>query len=303
MIEDAARTGFTQIALAGTAITCRFGYLNSDGVPADAPAEPTVAVVDLAGDPVTVGSVTNPATEGDEAPIYEATISAGNAPSGPDQLTVTWTTDGVAHVRTIDDVGGFLFSVADARRRKGNRHVTKVYDDDIVQGRMVVESEALELLERSMTPRARKVTVEAPCGSRPLILPDTDVRTLRKVTVTAGSSSEEYTAGQIADLHVDRAGIVTRLDSTVWSSAARATVTVIYDYGLTHPPQEIVQAALRRLDYWLREDVSLLPEFASGYTMPDTGFTYRFGGSSMSTGDLAVDRIYDRYRRRPVPIA
>ncbi|MEZ5165702.1 MAG: hypothetical protein R2695_04125 [Acidimicrobiales bacterium] len=61
--------------------------------------------------------------------------------------------------------------------------------------------------------------------------------------------------------------------------------------------------ALRRLDYWTRAVDSLLPEFSTGYTMPDTGFTYRFGGPELSVGDLAVDRIYGRYRRRLVAVA
>lgn len=293
MLEQAAHQGWTQRALAGTTVVCRFGYLDSDGVRVSATAEPTVAAVDLAGDTVDISSATTVSGGGDNADLYEATIAAADS-LVPDQITVTWTVDGVDHVRTLDVVGGYLVSLYDARTRKGNRNYQQRSDDELKIARTIVEDEAEEVMGRSMVPRARKAIMRTPGAlTRPLILPDIDIMSLRSVTTTTPAGADTaYTAAQLTNLHVDRGGFVHRLDGSAWPSTG--LVTVIYTYGLTHPPHTIVQAALRRLDYWMTEGVSNMPEFSTGYTVPETGMTFRFGGPQSSVGDMVVDRAYGR---------
>ncbi|MEZ5165701.1 MAG: hypothetical protein R2695_04120 [Acidimicrobiales bacterium] len=119
-------------------------------------------MADLAGEAVTIGAVSTVAGGSDEADLYEATIDAGDAPGVPDRLDVTWTVAGVEHRRTIDVVGAYLFSLADVQRRLGARRGAGSQSDDaVVAARMIVETEALENMRRSMTPRARRVTMAA----------------------------------------------------------------------------------------------------------------------------------------------
>lgn len=303
MLEHAVRQGWTQRALAGAAFTARYGHLDADGFLVDAPsAPPTVAAVDLSGDAVTFGAVQTVSEGGDNADVYEAAIAA-SAVTEPDQLTITWTADSVDHSRVIDVVGGYLVSMYDARRRKSNRNYQSRSDDDLIVARTIVEDEAEEIMHRSMVPRARKAIVRTPGPlACPLLLPDVDIIGLRKVTATTPSgTATDYTAAQIANLHADRGGLVHRLDGSAWPS--RGTLTFVYTYGLTHPPHDVAQAALRRLDYWTGEGASSMPEFTTGYTLPETGITYRFGGPGSSTGDMMVDKIYGRHIFIDPPIA
>jgi hypothetical protein len=116
----------------------------------------------------------------------------------------------------------------------------------------------------------------------------------------ADQDGNSYSAGDLANLDPDSAGMVHRTDDSTWPTSG--WLDLIYTYGLDTPPPDVVEAAVRRAEFWGQRTTSMVPDWATSYQADGTGMTFRLGsGMAHSTGDQTVDAILSGYCRRPGP--
>lgn len=228
---------------------------------------------------------------------YTLTIDTG-ATAALDALTVTWVVVGGDQTTTATDtvevVGGRLFTLAEARASDSSIADPNVFPASEVDARRLeVELEAEAICGRSFFPRFRRVAVDG-SGLVRLIVPDTDLRAVRDVTVTsAGPTETAWTAGQVGMVATGGGGLLTRLDGGIWPRGA-SNITVGYEHGLDAPPEDLRQAALIRLRGVLKRNRSGVPDRVASYTNEAGTFRIAMPGAR-KTGIPDVDAAYERW--------
>src|SRR5581483_6683669 len=147
-----------------------------------APAGPVTATVKRLDGTAVAGS---PFTDVSLNATSSFVLPVGSA-ANLDTYTVDWsgTVAGVARTERdyIEVCGGFLFDLADARRRPPVLDAKKYPTATLEALRVEVEQEAERITRTAWVPRFKRVAVTG-SGTEYLLLPVTDLRTLRAVSV------------------------------------------------------------------------------------------------------------------------
>jgi hypothetical protein len=270
-----------QQSLQGQPAALSVTWLDADGEPASPSGTVTVGVTRadgtavLAAGTATTGSgtsrsVTVPAEDTDEL----------------DVITATWTNGTTERVTTCEIVGGFYFSVADLRAVETSLSDTTKYPSAAVRrARAEVEGEFERICERAFVPRFARQTVLVTDASV-LRLPVADLRRVRSVTV----DDEAWTAAELADLTTE--------GRLLHGSGFRAPTVVAWEYGLDHPPSEVVRAAMARTRYRLNLAVAGVPDRATSFTVTEGG-TYRLDTPGPTrVGVPEIDAVLGRWTAR-----
>lgn len=290
----------SQRVLRSTTATLRATFKDQEGEDA-APSEPvTVVITDSAGDEVASGTAT---VTGDDVP-GEVTYSLTAAQTAAlDLLTAVWTDDdGVTVTSSVEIVGGFYFTVAEARESDKILKASEKYTDaDIRRVRAEVEVECERITGRSFVPRFRRIVTTSPGGTR-LRLLDSEVR-----SVLSMSAAGVPVSGSFANVTGLGAGILEwplnelapgNATSVVNPFGAEGSLLEIaYEYGWDAPPPDLKSAALLRLRHRLTRPDSGIPDRASTFTSTEGG-TYSLitpGMRGAKTGIPDVDSVYADY--------
>lgn len=295
--------GLTRIAKNAAATVSHTWYVGE--TPTDPTGTPTYSIVDANGTAVASGNATVVTGEG-------RTTAALAAQTITRLLTVTWVAtvggSSVTEVDQVEVVGGFLFSLVEARNSDTSLADTSKYTSaDLAAGRLEVEQELEEICDRAFVPRYARLVLDG-SGISDLVLGgvepappgcSADLRSLRRASVApqVDETFVDLTAGQLAAVAVRPNGVLRRTDGLTWYEGY-ANVVVEYEYGWDGPPTDLKRAALTRLRSRLNMARSGIPDRATSYTM-DSGGTYRLDlPGEWKTGIPDVDAIYARYSRR-----
>lgn len=265
-----------QRVLRGTSATISVTWLDSEGSAASAPGPVTVGVTRADGSEVVApGTAT---TAGPGVGQYTFTLTAAQT-ALLDELSAVWSAGGSTRTTTIEVVGGYYFSVAEARSTDASLADPARYPTaEVVAARTEVEEEFERICAVSFVPRFRRAEV------RGRLLPDPLIRTLRSVTV----GNVAYTTDQVAAVAADRAGVV-RLPSGA---------VVGYEHGWDAPPADLRRAAITRLRSRLNAAKSAIPDRAASFTVAEGG-TYRLNTAGENkTGIDDIDAVLAGYHHR-----
>lgn len=260
----------------------------------DSTTQVTVAITDANGAAVTSGNATSAGQGRYTFPLpAQAQLS---------ELTVAWsgTIAGAAVVETdvVEIVGGFLFTLAQGRASDPSLGSTTKYPlARLVEARLQTEVECEEICDRAFVPRYRRVVLDG-SGSTELVLPDSEVRTIRaaRVAPALGEAFVALTAGELAKLAYRPDGRLVRTDYQPWT-AGLSNVVLEYECGRDAPPEDLRRAALRRFRSWCNIEKSVIPDRVISYSNDDGDFRLAKPGP-WETGIADVDAVYARYSRR-----
>lgn len=195
----------------------------------------------------------------------------------------------------VEIVGGFLFGLAEARRKPPALDATRYPVAGLAAARIQVEVECERMCGVAWVPRFKRVALEGN-GQAKLMTPHTQLRALRAVTVEGVA----WTPDQVAAVRVAESGVLTLPGGSwpagqwlggVWTGGAR--VILEYEHGYDYPPEEIRTAAMVRLRSILGQFDTSVPYRAISFTSGDGG-TYRLSTPAKDrTGIPAVDAVYE----------
>ena len=225
-----------------------------DGVPADpSPDSATVTITrddgtaiatDAATTNVGVGAVSYTLTPSDLADL--------------DLLTVTWkaTFGGQeqTYTDTIEVVGGFLFTIAQARASTPLNDTVKFSTQQIIDARTLVETALEDACGVAFVPRYRREAVSG-SGTRNLLLSMPRVTAVRPASV----DGTDFTLGELAGVVPSGPGVIYAQNG--WARGF-GNYTVAYEHGWPSPPPRISQAALR----WARHILAGTSQIDERYT-------------------------------------
>lgn len=273
--------------LKNTPATLSEGFYE-DGVISD-PGTVTVTVTRADGTVVATGA----ATGGIGAAARTYTLSTV-VTATLDTLTISWVSSGLGTLTsTVEVVGGFLFTIAEARAITPLDNVTDYSTADIAAIRITVEQAIEQACGCAFVPRYSLERYSGD-GSQSLQLKHPLPSSVRSATI-AGSA---LTSPQLADLTLSASGEL--WSSMVWWAWGRSNIQVGYEHGYGDPPAEIRRAALQLAKEWLVGRSSPLDERATTFSATDGG-TYGLvvagrGGSEFGLPD--VDAAVARYSLR-----
>lgn len=275
--------------LKGAPATLSVILLDQNGEPRSAGGDLTVEVTRADG--TTLKAAGTAATTGSNAGQYTVTLSATETDT-LDLLTAVWTDSaGGTATTTYEVVGGFYFSIPEARLSDDTLTADEYSSDYIAAVRQEVEEECELITGRSFVPRYRYVEISG-IGQAELTLPiASDVRAIRSVSVDGVAFNES----SLADLFVTGAGVLSR---KTLGNFARGTANVVIglEYGWDAPPADLKRAALTRLRSRLNMDRSAIPDRATTFSNPDGTFGLAAPGrNGWETGIFDVDVVYNRY--------
>ena len=281
-----------QRVLRGVAASLSFTNVDQNGTPVAAAGAVTAGVTRADGTEVlAAGSAT---TSGGTGVYLRALTAAQTALLG--QLTATWTDagDSSTHTTTVEVVGGYYFSLAEARAADTTlADDTRYPDATVLRFRQQVEVECEEICGQAFVPRYRRVRVDGN-GSNGLLLPDPRARAVRSLRIYSGIAYQAYSADELADLVVTDAGEVLRSSGAVFPSGDD-NILVEYEHGWDAPPADLKEAALTRLRYRLTAARSAIPDRATSM-QTEGGMTFRLDRPDRrKTGIPEVDATYGRY--------
>ena len=288
-----------QRILQGAAATLTLTTTDADGTAAEASGTVTVGVT--AADGVTVVSAGTATTRTGGSSTYTAALTAAQT-STLELLTATWT-NGTSTWTTLHEiVGGFLFSVADARAADdamGTFAANALTDAQILAARVVIERRVEDICDRAFVPRYARLILDG-TGTRDIVLGVTEPRTLRSVRVLASAGSSTYsafTATELASVALYPDGTARRTDGGVWVED-RANIVVEVEHGLDAPPADLADAALLHLRHHLTRSRAALLDRRTTFT-DEAGGSYQLGTADLySTGVPEVDAVYAAHSRR-----
>ena len=213
----------------------------SDGVIAD-PGTTTIGITAADG---TVVQAAGTATTGSGAAARTYALTTTHT-ANLDLLTVTWTTQnfGVA-VTYVEVVGGFLFSVADARAISPLNNTTTYPTAKIVAVRTLVEEAIEDACGVAFVPRYRRETLSG-LGEPDLPLGRAQIRSVRTASIDGEALSSD-------DLELVLPHSTRYLNYENNWDTGYGNVIVGYEHGFDFPPARITRAALMLAKRWLVE--------------------------------------------------
>lgn len=214
-----------------------------------------------------------------------------------DVLTIRWsaTIGGSAQVFTtqVEVVGGFYFSPADLRALPGLHDQARFPTTMLVEQRDRVETLFERVLRTSVVGRYRRRVVDG-TGDFRLALPEIYVRRLIGVTI----DDDALDAGELADVHVSPAGILTRrsYEPFTWGYG---NVDVRYVVQATDAvPADLAEAALSLARQRLLAVESNIPSRARSISNEFGNINLAFATVERPTGIDDVDAVLVGWRDR-----
>lgn len=265
-----------------------------DETPVDAAGAVSVVVTDANGTVVSSGMATHTGTgQYTYALPGQAALMALNA-----SWAGSFGGSTVTEVDLVEIVGGFYFSLPDARNSaKSLGNAVKFTAQDLADTRAEVEVECEQIAQRAFVPRYRRLLLDG-TGTSELLLPDIDIRTVRaaRVAPRADGTFVALTTAELAALAAGDEGTLRRTDGLTWTEGRR-NVIVEYEYGLDAPPPELKTMTLTRLRTRINVGNTGIPDRAISFSTVEGG-TYRLSmPGQYSTGIPDVDAVYQRYGR------
>jgi hypothetical protein len=247
--------------------------------------------------PLTVSSVTvtlsdwqgaviasSPATDGGSG---NWTVSFPAQPLG--NYTAAWDTGSQVDSDSLEVVGGFLFSVPQARKSDDYLADQVAFPaSEIIEYREVVENEFEKITGRSFTTRIAERTFTGVSGAQDFIALIPDAQSLEAVWVNGLEVTD------LTGWTVNRLGVVSAPDLAVYDGDA---VTVRVRYGFANPPRDVARAGMIRLRSLLASEDSGIPDRATTW-QPQEGGTFRLataGQGKWRTGIPEVDSTLRDY--------
>ena len=235
-----------QQVMLGAPATLRMQLLDQDGNPRPALGAITVTVTRSDGTVLAGGATATVNPEGlatvELTPVDTAEL---------DLLAVTWAeTNGAVLSTTVEVIGGYFFSVPEARASSVRlRDETKYPDAEVIAARRAVMESCQRITGRSFVPRFRRLRLNGRFNDS-ILLPDYDIRRLRSTAVD----------GYAADLVLS--GSFVRHPGISLFNYGDNNVDVAYEYGLDSPPERIKDAALLHLQSLINLTKSGVPDRA-----------------------------------------
>jgi hypothetical protein len=263
-----------------------------DGTATDPdPDSATVVVTNTAGETLVASAPATDTGTGSFSynltPAHTATL---------DTLTATWSyvRDGNTETQetTHEIVGGFLFTIAEARAIPPLDSVSKYPTAAIVAMRTTVEDAIEHACGCAFAPRYALETVSG-TGSRDMLLRPL-VSRLRSVT----ADSSAWSAGELAAVSLGTTGSLYSAGRS-WAAGTN-NIVVGYEHGYQSPPPEVKRAALILLKTWLVGQRSPVDDRAATFNVTEGG-TYSLvvpGRNGSYFGQPDVDAVIDRYSLR-----
>ena len=213
------------------------GPFYENGVAVD-PGTVTVGITDQAGNVVLAPGAT---TGGTGTNARTRALTAAQA-AELDRLAATWSSSTKGDIVTyVEVVGGFLFSLAEARADPDLVDTTEYTADELKVARTLAESALEDACGRAFVPRYSREVLTG--GGYRLTLARTSIRSIRSVTVNGTA----LTATQIAGLRFDGRHVHY---SGGWFSDDGGVV-IDYEHGMDFPPPRLARAALILAKNWL----------------------------------------------------
>lgn len=253
------------------------------------------AVFTVDGSPIDAGSVMATVTRDDGAVLVVGS-PATQASAGTYQIPLSMSETGVLDVlsidwagtiggqpqtitTTIEVVGGFLFTIAQAQARSEFNGLSA---SEIAALRTYAEQELENACGVAFVPRYARTSVFA--TGDPIGLPHANIRAIRSVTVDGTALA----AGDLASVR-QVGGYVTF--PRWWCSTQ---VTVSYEHGADFPPAAVTQAALDIAATQVTSSASGIDP-RTERIITDDGVLVFGGGGASSFGLPSVDRVISTY--------
>lgn len=284
-----------QRVLRGVAVTLTYQIVGGDGEPAAPAGAVTVGIVNAAGSVVVAPGAATTGTGGLQSYVLPA---ASNTKL--DLLTVTWTDVSSAATFTslVDVVGGFYFTVAEARAADpALSNDVKFPTSVLVDVRRQIEEEFEQCCAVAFVPRYRRQRVRPDYDENVVTVDWPRVRSVRSVTSydSAGNAIPWSPTDLLQLIAIDE-GV--RLTSRAWKWFVGGDTIVEYEHGLDRPPSEVKRAAIQRLRYLASQTMSGIPDRATSFSVQEGG-TYRLDtADAFSTGQPDVDAVLGRWSLR-----
>ena len=289
-----------QQILRGVAATLSWQNIDQDGLAAAPAGAVTVTVTRADGTAIATGA----ATSGSGSAARTYSLSAANNQL-LDLLTVVWTDAGDAstHTTYVEVVGGFYFTLAEARASDAALQNPDKYPDAlIIATRREVEEEFERICGVSFVPRFRRDIVSG-SGRSTLLLDRHPVRTVRAIWTY--SDADDYTAwssDELATVVLDEWGLLTSRTGLAFGYGAR-NLAVAYEHGMTRPPAEVKRAAMQRLRSRMNSSMSGIPDRATSFSVAEGGTYSLDTPGPYKTGMPEVDAALARHSRRVPGVA
>ncbi len=261
-----------------------------DGVLTD----PGVVTATVTRDDGTV-LLTNAATTGTGAAVRVLDLTIAQT-ALLDILTVTWTsaTKGTLTSR-VEIVGGFMFSIADARALKPLDSTTKYPAAAIAQARTLAEQALEKECNVAFVPTYAR---ERQSGRTPMVLNHLRVRTIRSVKTTTGGVSTALTSAELVNLAPHGSNI---LHNPLGWFSGYSNVEIIYEHGHDYPPARGSHAALVLAKSYLVDGPA--DERATSYTTTDGSYSLLLAGTRGSVFNLPEVEAFVQQYRESIPFA
>lgn len=273
-----------------------------------APAVISVTLSDQNGQPRIGGVTTVTVKRFDDTTILTNAATSNGATTGVkqvtldasvtnqlDELSCVWQeTAGQTIEQTVEVVGGYYFTISEARAAGPNLDdVVKYPDVLVIRARQAVEEwiESRKVTGRAFVPRFRTAKVSG--NDRQVItLPDSDLRRVRSLGVRTPSGV--FYADAIDNLRIDASGRLTTPLGLFVHGVHNVEVT--YECGFDAPPERIKTAALFLLRETLKFTKTGAPDPATFQIIEGRVFGVSQPGSRGSrTGIPHVDEALDEW--------
>ena len=233
---------------------------------------------------------------------YSYTLSAANNAT-LNRLTLTWKDGGSTRsTRYVDVVGGFYFTIAELRARKGLESEAKFSTERLIATRDRIQS----IIERdngvAYVPRYKRVRVDG-SGKTNLLLPHPVLRSVRSVrTYSDATTYTSFSAAQIAAIPQNTIGMAERTDGSIWT-CGKQNLLVEYEHGYDNPPDDLKQAALDAAQYFIFGDTATMSPRALDVVGEWGTVRYSTPGADRPTGIPDVDAVIVANRLQSIGVA
>lgn len=290
-----------QRIVAATAATLTWQGVDADGENVD-PGTVTIGVVRSDGTEVVAAGT---ATTGSGTAARTRTLTVAQT-ANLDRLTATWKVgaDTVA-TTVVDVVGGVYVPISEVRATEpalGNAATDQLTRLKVV--RSIVETMFESATNRAFVPRFNTVRLDG-TGTPTLVLPHPELRRVSWARVYSDATTyTSLTAGELAAIPADRAGLAVRTDANTWPTGVR-NIEIGYEYGLDLPPPDIRQAAILAIRSQANTFRSGIPDRAISWQPAEGGNVVLAtpGLGIWVTGIPAVDETLKRWTWHSVGIA
>jgi hypothetical protein len=277
-----------QRILRGVPATLQATFMDQHGEPKTPAGPVTVTVIRWDGTAVVTDATTTIGTAGKvTAPL--TAVQTGTL----DLLTAAWTdaASGTVQSTVVEVVGGFYFTLAEARRMPGLEDGGKVPDDRVFDVRRQVEEEIEDYCGFAWVPRFSVLTLSGR-GTRRLALPVAAVRTVRSVALYGTAVSSPV----LAKIQAGDEGVLDWTTGTLFPIGDR-NIVVAVEHGLDGPTQSLKEAALVRTAERVQSRTSGLPRQSISENADGVQINLATPGmGNWLTAIPDVDAVIRRYR-------